>query len=641
MTRIWTLFLLVAWMVSPVAYSASAEELAAIFRHPEAEAYYASQTNFFKYARLTDLPADLVWENGMDNDAFASPEAQRGGVFHTFLPSYPITLRVLGPDSNSSFRRFLNDDMAVSLVMYHPNTRARIPGLAREWAVSKDKKTAYFRLDPDARFTDGQPISVDDFFFLFFFMQSKYIVAPWYNDYYSREFVSITKYDDYTMAVTIPFPKPDPIYETALVPKPRNHYKDFGANFVKDYDWKFEPNAGPYEVRDEDIDKGNTIALSRVKDWWANDKKFFKGRYNVDRIEFTVIRDTPKAFDIFKTGELDMFGLALPKYWYDKSDSPEFNNGYIQKAVFYNDIPRPTYGIYLNQAVGLLVSRDIRLGVQHSIDWLRVINGFFRGDYERLNTYNQGYGRFTNNKIRARKFDPDKAMEYFAKAGFDHRGRDGILRNAQGQRLSIKFTMSQGEEEQVLAPLLDSARRAGLELVPEALDDATAYRKVMQKNHEMVFWAWGVSGFYPRYWEGFHKTNAVEEVQISADEVRKVRKVQTNNITSSEGEEMSELIDRYRDLTNEDEMETVSHRLQEMIHEEACYVPGYVRNFYRIGYWRWLKFPEGLDVMSSAAPTDYHLFWIDEEVKKETLEAMKNNIRFPPVVQEFDQFRLD
>jgi hypothetical protein len=54
-----------------------------------------------------------------------------------------------------------------------------------------------------------------------------------------------------------------------------------------------------------------------------------------------VIRDTAKAFEAFRKGEIDRFVLTLPEYWYEKlpDDDPLVRDGYVAKAVFYNEIP--------------------------------------------------------------------------------------------------------------------------------------------------------------------------------------------------------------------------------------------------------------------------------------------------------------
>ncbi len=51
------------------------------------------------------------------------------------------------------------------------------------WSMQPDQKTIYFKLDPDARWSDGRPITADDYVFTWKMMQSKYIVDPFYNTY--------------------------------------------------------------------------------------------------------------------------------------------------------------------------------------------------------------------------------------------------------------------------------------------------------------------------------------------------------------------------------------------------------------------------------------------------------------------------
>ncbi len=89
--------------------------------------------------------------------------------------------------------------MAFTLVGMHPVTDKFIPIMATHWSVQSDQKTIYFKLDPDAKFSDGDPITADDYVFTWKMMQSKAIVDPFYNSYAERYFESVDKIDDYTL----------------------------------------------------------------------------------------------------------------------------------------------------------------------------------------------------------------------------------------------------------------------------------------------------------------------------------------------------------------------------------------------------------------------------------------------------------
>ena len=49
------------------------------------------------------LPSDIVWETNMDDPPIGAPEAIRGGTFNNFIRSYPLTFRLMGPNSNDAF----------------------------------------------------------------------------------------------------------------------------------------------------------------------------------------------------------------------------------------------------------------------------------------------------------------------------------------------------------------------------------------------------------------------------------------------------------------------------------------------------------------------------------------------------------
>jgi microcin C transport system substrate-binding protein len=608
---------------------------------------------FFQFKTPADIPEGLYWENGDELPEFASPDAIKGGTTYGALQDFPRTLRRVGPDSNGSFRPYLLDDVEMRLARRHPNEtgigprgHSYYPELADSWAVDKENKTVYVRLDPTARWSDGEPVTADDFLFMFFFYQSSYIRAPWYNNWYTESYTGITKFDDHTIAIHLPEAKPDMNSRALdLIPIPEHFYKALGDDFVQRYQWEFQPTTAAYVIREQDIRKGRSISLTRLEDWWAKDKKFIRNRFNYDRIYLTVIRDIPKMFESFKRGDLDGTGLVnLPEYNYEKlpDDDPDVQAGYIHKITFYNEIPRPSYGLWINSAKPLLDDVNIRVGINYATNWQRVIDEYFRGDYVRMNTTADGYGEFTHPTLRARPYSVDRALEEFAKAGFTSRGDDGILVNANGQRLS--FTLSTGYRtfQDMLTILKEEAAKAGLEFRLEVLDGTAGWKKAQEKKHDITFSALNVSPeMYPRYWETYHGDNAYD-VPWLADGVtpnpdRKI-KTQTNNLQSIAVAELDKLIMAYRRSDDAEEMKRLAFRMEEILFEHASFVPGFVQPFYRIAHWRWLRYPEGFNVKLSRSAGEYYLAWIDEAMKEETLAARRSGETFEPVIKVYDQY---
>jgi microcin C transport system substrate-binding protein len=610
--------------------------------------YYAQYPDFFRFRTPADVPADLVWENGMELPDIGSPDAQKGGTQYGSIPDFPRTLRFVGPDSNGSFRPWILDDVTLGLAGLHPDVDGAYPQLATEWAIDQATGTVYARLDPAARWSTGEPVTADDFLFMFYFYQSEHIVAPWYNNYYGfgETYSNITKYDEHTISITLTNARPDIRDRVlALRPVPQHFFRSMGADFVERYQWSFVPTTGPYVIRDADLVQGRSITLTRLEDWWAKDKKYFRNRYNVDRVVLSVIRDSNNVFEAFKRGDIDQFALNLAEHWYEKlpDSDPDVASGYIHKSVFYNERPRPTYGLWINSARPLLDNREVRLGINYASNWDLVISNFFRGDFARMKTSSDGYGVFSHPTLEARPYDIDKALEHFANAGFTERGRDGILVNAEGQRLA--FTLSTGYQPlgDILTILREEAARAGVEFRIEVLDQTAGWHKVQEKQHDIFFSAFGVSvEMFPRFWETYHSFNAFDQAFLPDGSVNPARqvKVQTNNLESLADPEFDRLIEQYDRSSNREEMIELAHRMTEMHHELASFVPGYVQDFYRVGHWRWVRYPEFFNHRQSAAAGELHVHWIDQQLKEETLAAKQSGRSFETQINVYDQFRV-
>lgn len=608
---------------------------------PEVEKFYKDTKNekgepYFITKTIAELPADLKWEDGSDQEEFGSPNAKKGGTYHFYLDDYPRTLRSVGPDSNGSFRGYLLDYFNFGLLNRNPNTLKPIPGCAKQWAQGPDKKTFYFRLDPDVRFSDGEKVTADNYFFTFFFMRYEPNQASYTQEFFKTKYENITKYDDYTISITVVSSKPDAIeYAGSPRPTPIAFHKYMGKDYLQAFNWKFAPTAGAYEVKESGLKKGQSVTLNRIKDWWAKDKRFYRQLFNPDYIHLEVIRDPDKAVEVFKAGNtVDAIRIRTAEIWHKQlpDTDPLVEKGYIHKTTFYNQVPRPPYGLYLNNSRPLLGNQDIREGLQYACNWELVCKQVFYGDYVRLEHFQDGFGEFTDPSIKARPFDPVKASEFFAKAGFTERGSDGIFRNAKGERLSFTITNSYKRFESALVVIQQEGKKAGVDFNIETPEGTTSWKKYNEKTHDIAFTAFNVSvELYPRFWEAWHGVNAYEKDGKP--------KTDTNNFTAMNDPVTNEMIDRYDKSEDVAEIKDLAWKLERRVHDSAAFIPGFKAPFHQCAYWRWVKWPEKFDVRTSRDFEEFWVFWIDEDERKATEDAMKSGKTFPKAVESFDQWR--
>ena len=595
--------------------------------------------DYFSFKDPSAIPQDLTWEDGMDQPEIGDPRAKKGGTWNFYISGFPPTLRPFGPEANNSFRSELYDYVEMAQVDLHPHSLKVIPGVCHEWAVSEDNKTCYFRIDPEATYSDGVPVKARDFMVAIYLRVSDDITAPYPKQYFREQIAQLELYDEMTFSVTLPDAKPRSLvpYHTALPPAPPHFYDEYGPDYEERYNWKVPPTTGAYYVKPEDIKKGASITLTRHKEWWAKDRKYYRYKFNPDQLRYLVVRDRSKAWELFRAGQLDFFLITTPQDWYQKSEIPEVFDGYIERHWWYNQYPRPPWGFYINTAKPLLKNRDVRFGLAHAMNWEKVLNVIFWGDYGRLPGFVAGYGDLVNPEVKARPYSVSKAREFFRKAGFTEEGGDGILRKPDGTRLQVEASYATNNPllGNMMAILKEEAKRAGVDLILDGLEHMVSYRKEMKKEHEMAFSAWSFRPPYPRFYEYFHSRNAYDD--------KGNLKQQTNNVFSFADKEMDRLTEAYRNARTWDEKRELGLQIQRIIHDEGLFIPGFSREFERIACWRWMRWPDSEETrfcpQGTSYPYESYVYWIDEEMKRETLEAMRSGKTFPEVEGLWEHYR--
>jgi microcin C transport system substrate-binding protein len=596
--------------------------------------------DYFDFKTSEDLPKDLVWKDGLDEPEDSDPAAKKGGVFRYYVESFPPTLRPFGAASNSGMRGELYDDVDPGIVSLNRLNSSVIPGVAKQWASSKDMRTWYFRIHEDAAYSDGVEVEARDYAIAAYLRISDYGNSPYHKQYLREELAQITIFDEHTFAVTFP----ESATELGMFnkigdfsPAPPHFYNEFGADYEERYNWKHQPGTGPYFVRDEDIDKGVSITLTRNKNWWGNDKKFYRYRYNPDKIVWRVIRDQNKSFELFRAGQLEMALVSDPQKWYEKTEIPTVYDGYIERHWWYNDFPRPQFGVQMNLDREKLQDINVRLGLAHSLNYDKVIKVQFWGDYNRLPGFVDGFGDFVNPNVKPWPFSPSKARRYFAKAGFTQEGRDGILRKKDGTRL--EFTLSHYAIKtyaDIVSILKTEAKSAGVDLILDSTDPSVVFTNAMDKKFELTSVAWSVQPPYFAFYEYLHSRNAYDE-QGNIKE-------KTNNIFAYSDPEMDQWVSDYRLASDETHKKELAHKIQQQLYERCVFVPGWKRDFERIACWRWLRWPN-TDTVKFCPPVvsypwEHYSFWIDVDKQKETLEAVRSGKTFPEVQNIVEDYRV-
>ena len=157
-----------------------------------------------------------------------------------------------------------------SLLTLHPSTST---GCRNRDALADlpDRMTYRFRIDPNARWSDGQPVVADDVVATWTLMMDKGLQDPSAQLVFEK-FDKPVAESSYIVRVTSQSAElaelPTFPAECPCIPPMFSRTVD-GARYLKEYNYKMLPGSGPYIVNESDVVKGNSITIRRRNDYWA------------------------------------------------------------------------------------------------------------------------------------------------------------------------------------------------------------------------------------------------------------------------------------------------------------------------------------------------------------------------------------
>ncbi|MDE2454253.1 MAG: ABC transporter substrate-binding protein [Burkholderiales bacterium] len=587
------------------------------------------------FAAVAGLPPGIQWQTNNDDPPIGSPQALRGGTLRMAIGAYPLTFRLVGPNSNDSFAAWNRlFTMNFSLVGQHPVTDRFIPLMATHWSVQKDQRTIYFQLDRDARFSDGTPITARDYVFTWRLMQSPYIVDPFYNTYAKQYYESVEAIDDYTLRIVGTRPSWRPLADYAgLWPTPA-HATQLDAGWVDRTTNQPQIAVGPYVVTK--VDRGVSVTFERKPHWWGDDKRYFKGQFNFDRIVLRVI-PSDRELDYLRRGEIDIAQEGSARAWHQDYGFAAVRRGWLRRARVFVDTPAGINGLQMNLEAPIFRNRDFRLAMQHLFNFERINRNLMFGEYLRLNSFFEGTP-YADPKLRAYPFDPEAARRELARAGF-HRpaelqGRgffggvwkllhgllftrsddDDVLVDDHGQK--ARFTLIYGSQamSRLLTVIQQDYRRAGVDMQLRLLEPGTAFERGLERKYEMTLTG-RTGGFYP------------DPRQYLGSEFKKA--TNNNDIWGFGSPEVDRLIDTYEHSFDPEARLAATRRIDDIVHDQAFYIPFWTAPFIRLVYWDWLRFPDFYLPKRTQQLTDYMVYWFDPARKAAVDEAMRTNRALP------------
>jgi microcin C transport system substrate-binding protein len=556
------------------------------------------------------------WETNTNFDLIGDPHAVKGGLYREYITDFPGTLRMIGPEHNTYVNAAISQLVYEGLLNVDPTSLNFVPSLATHWQISADKMTYRFRINPTARWSDGQPVVADD------------VVATWalYTDKGAQDpalFAQFTGFEKpvaeskYVIRVKSKQLNWLNFWVFSTMPIfPAHVLKNYdGAAFIREFNFKYVPGTGPYIITDADIRKGQSISARRRRDYWAEKARWNAGQNNFDEIRFVVVRDPNLAFEMFKKGDLDFYYVSRSLYWVKEFDFDAVKRGLIQKRKVFNNMPEGYSGYAMNTRRPPFSDLRVRKALTLLQNRPLMIEKIFFNEYLPENSYfpNSPYENPADPK---NDYNPQEALKLLADAGWKDRDAQGHL-TKDGKPLTIEMLYDDKQLETYLTVYQEDLRKIGITLNLRLVTFETNFKLISERQFEMNVQAWS-SDLFPNPEVEWHSRLA--DVNDN------------DNVTGFKDPRIDAICEKYRLAFDPKERVRLIRDLDLIMTEQYHYALSWYGPAQRIAYWNKFGTPPGLLTrigrymsISTLGPGPEQLWWIDPEKAQKLDQARRNS----------------
>ncbi|MCW9015299.1 MAG: extracellular solute-binding protein [Gammaproteobacteria bacterium] len=448
------------------------------------------------------------YDNNFKYFDYVNPNAKKGGKlilsgFGTFDSLNPYILKGISADGlELVFESLVEKSLDEPFSVYGL--------LAEDIELAKDKLSVTFRLNPRARFSNGDKVTAQDVKFSFDTLMSEK-AHPQFRLYYTDVKRSVV-IDDQT--VRFDFNRVNPELHLIVGSIPIFSKVWLGDDDFDKVSEKKPISSGPYVI--DSFSLGKKVVYKRNPDYWAKDLPVRKGMYNFDEINYKYYKDTTVALEAFKAGEFEFFFENHSKRWARDHVGPKYDSGEIVKTELKHKNNAGMQGFVFNMRRDLFKDRRVRKALILAMDFEWSNSHLFYNQYVRNESYfsnselassglptgdelellkryedklpkavfTEVWQPPTTNKPSSLRKNLKQAKKLLADAGWQV--KEGVLKNDKGQVFAFDFMLAQKGFERILAPYARNLKKLGIEINYRTVDASLYERRARTFDFDMV-----------------------------------------------------------------------------------------------------------------------------------------------------------
>jgi microcin C transport system substrate-binding protein len=477
-----------------------------------------------------------------------------------------------------------------------------------------DRSWVIFNLRPEARFSDGTPVTAEDVLFSYQTFLAKGL--SYFRTVLAQQVDKVEVVGP--LKVRFSF-KPGvatrdlPMDMGGLPILSQAQYQRDGLDLAES---TLKPFTGSGAYVFEGMEVGRTVTYRRNPEYWGKDLPVMKGQANFDRIRIEYFADGAAAFEAFKSGVYTFRNENSSKQWATAYTFPAVQKGHVVKAELPSGAKANGQAFIFNLRREKFADPKVREAIALAFNFEWSNQTLFYGLYSRINSPwenswlmaegvpgpeevallqplvdegllpasilsepavlapTSGDRQLDRRNIRA-------ASSLLDQAGWAV-GQDGLRRNAKGETLRVEFLNTDPAFERVINPYVENLRALGVDAVLTRVDDAQMELRTRNPAYDFDI-----------------VTGNARSGYISGSELKQYYGSETAdisvfNLMGLKSPAVDRLIETVMAAQSLDTMTTATRALDRVLRAERFWVPQWFKPTHTVAYFDQYAHPETL-----------------------------------------------
>ena len=564
---------------------------------------------------------------------YVNPDAPKGGTVRLSSTGGFDSFNIALPKGNLAPGLGLIYDTLMEQALDQADISAQYGVIAKETRYPDDYSWVEFRLNENARWHDGQPISAEDVVWSF---QTITELDPRQKFYYQN----VVKAEDmggnivrFTFDTTGNRELPHIMGQLLVLPK--HWWTATGTDgTLRDISRStLEPplGSGPYRIKD--FAANRQMTYERVADYWAADLPIRVGTNNFDEVRYISFLDQAVELEAFKGGQYDWREERSASQWAKSYKFPAVDDGRIVLEEFADKGSGRMQGFVPNLRREKFQDPRVRQALNYAYDFettneivsanlLKRINSYFAGsdlvatglpegeeleileevrDQVPPEVFTTQYQNPVGGSPQNVRANLREAVKLLQSAGYRLDGRK-MVDTKTGQQLSIEFIYYDKSAERSLLPYSKNLDSIGIASELRLIDLPQWINRVQNRDFDMTTLAWGQSLSPGNEQRDYWGTEAADRPQ-------------SRNYAGIKNPAIDTLIEKIIFAEDRETLVAATKALDRVLLWNHYVVPQFYADVDRTARWNRFGHPAKMPECSIGFPT---IWWYDAELAAKT-----------------------